>query len=99
MMRIWRWRILPPAYASTLAPLDSVTRNCVLGRISSTVPSISRSSSFAMGARSMGHPRSKRQPFEHPFSERHDRGALGNDLGTYKVISRLRLEFNLERRA
>src|SRR5687767_13313237 len=47
-MRMRCWRTLPPAYASTIAPFDSATRNCVLGSTSWTVPSVSSISSFAM---------------------------------------------------
>src|SRR5882672_6505476 len=36
---------------------------------------------------------------QQPLAERDHRGALGNDLRTYKVIGRLRLELDLERRA
>src|SRR5918993_4506286 len=40
-------RILPEMWASTLCPLSSSTRNCVLGKASVTVPSTSMTSSLA----------------------------------------------------
>ena len=39
-------RILPPVYASSSCPLSSLTLNCVFGRASTTVPSISIASFF-----------------------------------------------------
>src|SRR5690606_36917004 len=75
-------RIFPEMWASTLRPFSSSTRNIALGKGSTTVPSISMTSCFAMGSTDLlflAHDLCQRRP---NLSIRHflSQGKLGSDL-------------------